>query len=109
MLSDYLQFQLFATTYFLAVAAFGVWGFDLCCPRRHREQPLFPIPPPQPQQQGEAVCELIGWYKLQNGENAPLFYSYRKNRYAYIHKGTLVHPSEAAVRRRGVRHPPPSL
>ena len=113
MLSEYAQFQLFITTYFLAVAAFGVWGFDLCCPRRnHNEQPLFPIPPPQQQPllqeppPADILWALTGWYKLHSGEYAPLFRNPQTGECVYVHKGTLVHPTEAAVRRRGVRHPP---
>jgi hypothetical protein len=110
MLSEYAQVQLFITAYFLAVAVAGAWGVELCCPRR--EQPLFPVPLPQQRllqepPPADILWALAGWYKLQSGEYAPLFCDPHTHRWVYVHKGTLVHPTEAAVRRRGISHPPP--
>jgi hypothetical protein len=104
MLSEYAQFQIVISTYFLAVAVIGYMGINLCCSPSDDEQPLFPVPPPP--QTGEILWALAGWYKLQSGDYAPLFHSPRTGEWVYVHKGTLVHPTDAAVRRRGVRHPP---
>ncbi len=101
MLSVYTQVQIDITLYFLAVATLGYMSIGLCCPRR--EPLLFPIPPPQPNQQQvvEILWALAGWYTLQSGECVPLFRSPRTNQWIYVHKGSLVYPTEAAVRRRG--------
>jgi len=109
MLSEYAQFQITITVYFLAVAAIGYMGLNLCCSRSDEEQPLFTVPPPPPgPPPGEILWALTGWYKLQSGDYTPLFQSPRTGEWVYVHKGSLVHPTEAAVRRRGISHPPPN-
>jgi hypothetical protein len=106
-LSVYLQVHFIIAAYVLLIGAAGYASHaaieffkEFMCPTLRPATPLLAAPP-------EPLWYRAGWYRTAPQEFAPLFRNPHRDEWVYVHKGTVVHPTLAGVRRRGISDPPP--
>jgi hypothetical protein len=105
ILSVYLQTHFIICLYVLLVGAAGYGSYSAI---EFFKDLLFPairpaLPPPLTAQ---PLWHMTGWYRTGPQAFAPLYRNPHHNEWVYVHKGTLVHPTMAGIRRRGIPHLP---